>query len=252
MDKKDESCSFKVMPPWPRNWGELRDLSIDKLSLLVERAKSGLELMDFELPSRPRMISSEERAEQQAARHQERTETGNVKELSETGIRKAAEGRTGIRRTARVDATMVAKRAGLGSMLLNIFQIEHLPQAPKKSSRRYLFLCIEKTGRWAYAELNQSRSAKAATGFLNNLVVNAPFSVKVIHSDFDTAFSASFTQACMRHGIYFQQEVPRATVQAGMIERLCRHIIQGLQAAGTKFNSGENFEKAIRKIVAKF
>lgn len=190
--------------------------------------------------------------ELQAARHLKRTETVNVKDLSEAGIRKAAKGRTGIQRTARVDATMMAKRPGLGSVLLDIFQIEQLPRAPKESSRRYLFLGIEGTDRWAYSELHQSRSAKAAVAFLNNLVANAPFGVKVVHSDFDTAFSAHFIQACMRHDIDLQQAVPRASVQAGMTERLYRHIIQGLQAAGTKFNSDENFEKAIRKIVAKF
>jgi transposase-like protein len=53
--------------------------------------------------------------------------------------------------------------------------IKYLPQMPDESSRRYLFVVIDRASRWVYLELKKSKSSTAATSFLERVVAKAPF-----------------------------------------------------------------------------
>ncbi len=132
--------------------------------------------------------------------------------------------------------------------------IKYLPQMPDETSRRYLFVAIDRASRWVYLELRRSKSAKAANAFLDRLVVKAPFKIHKMLTDNDKAFTDRFTtagerkptgnhlfdKACSKHKIEHRLIPPRRPQTNGMVERFNGRISDVL--ATTRFDSGADLE----------
>jgi transposase InsO family protein len=135
--------------------------------------------------------------------------------------------------------------------------IKYLPQMPDETSRRYLFVAIDRATRWVYLELRRSKSAQAAKGFLNRLVAKAPFVIRKMLTDNDKAFTDRFStagerkptgnhvfdKACVHHGIEHRLIPPRRPQTNGMVERFNGRISEVL--ATTRFDSAENLEQTL-------
>nr|WP_028585111.1 IS481 family transposase [Desulfogranum mediterraneum] len=72
--------------------------------------------------------------------------------------------------------------------------IEHLPQMPDETIRKYLFAAIDRATRWTYMETISKKSAKSAEGFLKNLIKVAPFVISKILTDNGREFTDRFAQ----------------------------------------------------------
>jgi len=126
---------------------------------------------------------------------------------------------------------------------------KYLPQMPDESSRRYLFVAIDRASRWVYLELHDDKSANAAKGFLKRLVAKAPFKIVKLLTDNDKAFTDRFTAGgerkptgehlfdleCARHSIEHRLIKPRTPQTNGMVERFNGRIAEIL--ATTRFDS---------------
>lgn len=137
--------------------------------------------------------------------------------------------------------------------------IKYLPQMQDETSRRYLFVAIDRASRWVYLELRRSKSAKAATGFLRRLVAKAPFVIRKLLTDNDKAFTDRFTtagerkptgnhlfdKACSEHNIEHRLIPPRRPQTNGMVERFNGRISEVL--ATTRFDSSNDLEETLRR-----
>lgn len=135
--------------------------------------------------------------------------------------------------------------------------IKYLPQMPDETSRRYLFVAIDRASRWVYLELRKTKSAQAAKGFLNRLVAKAPFVIRKLLTDNDKAFTDRFSvggerkptgkhvfdKTCVQHGIEHRLIPPRRPQTNGMVERFNGRISDVL--ATTRFESAENLEQTM-------
>jgi transposase InsO family protein len=132
--------------------------------------------------------------------------------------------------------------------------IKYLPQMPDETSRRYLFVAIDRASRWVYLELRKSKSAQAAKGFLERLVAKAPFKIHKMLTDNDKAFTDRFStagerkptgnhlfdKACLKHNIEHRLIPPRHPQTNGMVERFNGRISDVL--ATTRFDSAADLE----------
>ena len=132
--------------------------------------------------------------------------------------------------------------------------IKYLPQMPDESSRRYLFVAIDRASRWVYLELKNSKSSNAATSFLKHVVAKAPFRISKLLTDNDKAFTDRFSAAgerkptgehifdkeCTAHQIEHRLIPPRHPQTNGMVERFNGRISEVL--ATTRFDSSQDLE----------
>ncbi len=135
--------------------------------------------------------------------------------------------------------------------------IKYLPQMPDESSRRYLFVAIDRASRWVYLELKRSKSSKAATSFLGNVVAKAPFKISKLLTDNDKAFTDRFSAAgerkptgnhvfdkiCEEHRIEHRLIPPRHPQTNGMVERFNGRISEVL--ATTRFDCSQDLETTL-------
>ena len=71
--------------------------------------------------------------------------------------------------------------------------IKHLPQMADESSRRYLFVAIDRATQWVTLKIREDKSARSARTFLNKLIQAAPFKVQKVLTDCDKAFTDRFS-----------------------------------------------------------
>ncbi len=135
--------------------------------------------------------------------------------------------------------------------------IKYLPQMPDESSRRYLFVAIDRASRWVYLELKRSKSSKAATSFLSSVVAKAPFKITKLLTDNDKAFTDRFSAAgerkptgnhvfdkvCAEHNIEHRLIPPRHPQTNGMVERFNGRISEVL--ATTRFDCSQDLEATL-------
>lgn len=135
--------------------------------------------------------------------------------------------------------------------------IKYLPQMPDESSRRYLFVAIDRASRWVYLELKRSKSSKAATSFLSRVVAKAPFKITKLLTDNDKAFTDRFSAAgerkptgnhvfdkvCAEHNIEHRLIPPRHPQTNGMVERFNGRISEVL--ATTRFDCAQDLEATL-------
>ena len=110
--------------------------------------------------------------------------------------------------------------------------IKYLPQMPDETSRRYLFVAIDRATRWVYFRTYRNQSQTSSTDFVRRLTRAAPMVIKTVLTDngsqFTDRFTAPGTQAsghhafdveCTAHAIDHRLCPPRHPQTNGMVER---------------------------------
>ena len=140
--------------------------------------------------------------------------------------------------------------------------VKYLPQMPDEDARRYLFAAIDRATRWVYVEILPEKSAACAQGFLERLLVAAPFKVAKVLTDngkeFTDRFCATgqreptgghpFDRTCAAHAVEHRLVKPRTPQTNGMAERFNGRIAEVL--ATRRFLSGEHLEDTLTRYVA--
>ena len=103
----------------------------------------------------------------------------------------------------------------------------------------YLFVAIDRTSKFAYAEVHETSERSIATAFLNNLVTAVPYKIHIVLTDNDSQFCHPpryrsgptaqyvrhmFGRGCARHGIEHRLTKPKHPWTNGQVERRNRTI----------------------------
>jgi transposase InsO family protein len=137
--------------------------------------------------------------------------------------------------------------------------VKYLPQMPDETSRKYLFVAIDRATRWVYMEIRATKTAATAQGFLKNLIQKAPFVISKLLTDngkeFTDRFCATgqrkptgnhvFDKVCATHGIEHRLIKPRHPQTNGMVERFNGRIEDIL--GQTRFNSASHLKDSLLK-----
>ncbi len=122
--------------------------------------------------------------------------------------------------------------------------VKHLPRMQDESSRRYLFVAIDRASRWVYLEVLPKKSARHACGFLKRLIAQAPFRITRVLTDNGKEFTDRFTvngerrptgnhpfdKLCRAEGIDHRLTPPRHPQTNGMVERFNGRVSEVLQS----------------------
>jgi len=133
---------------------------------------------------------------------------------------------------------------------------KYLPQMPDETSRRYLFVAIDRATRWVYLELRPEKTVRAAQGFLKRVLARVPFKVHRILTDNDKAFTDRlskrapsgehpFDRLCTEAGAEHRLIPVRHPQTNGMVERFNGRISEVL--ATHHFNSALALEQTLQR-----
>jgi transposase InsO family protein len=111
--------------------------------------------------------------------------------------------------------------------------IKYLPRMPDETSRRYLFVAIDRASRWVFLHIYDDRSEESSLDFLKRLQAACPIHIRTILTDNGTQFTDRFTsrqkqpsgnhvfdRACASAQIDHRLIPPRHPQTNGMVERL--------------------------------
>ena len=136
--------------------------------------------------------------------------------------------------------------------------VKYLPKMRDESSRRYLFVAIDRASRWVYLEIMPDKSACSAARFLKKLKKAAPFKISKVLTDngkeFTDRFDVNgertptgkhlFDVGCKQHKIEHRLIKPRHPQTNGMVERFNGRIEEVLTQ--TRFADGKELETTIK------
>ena len=133
---------------------------------------------------------------------------------------------------------------------------KYLPQMPDETSRRYLFVAIDRATRWVYLELRPEKTVRAAKSFLKRVLAKVPFKVHRILTDNDQAFTDRlskraptgqhpFDQLCTEAGAEHRLIPVRRPQTNGMVERFNGRI--GEVLATHRFDSALALEQTLQR-----
>src|SRR5665213_781835 len=138
--------------------------------------------------------------------------------------------------------------------------IKYLPQMADETSRRYLFVAIDRATRWVYVRIYADQSEKSSTDFLRRLQGAAPMKIEKLLTDNGSQFTDRFTakgkepsgthafdRQCAALGIEHRLIKPRHPQTNGMVERFNGRISDVL--ATTRFRSREDLQTTIERYV---
>ena len=140
--------------------------------------------------------------------------------------------------------------------------VKYLPQMQDESSRRYLFVAIDRATRWVYVALKANKTAASAQSFLKALHKACPIKIHKLLTDngkefTDRLFASrerqpsgnhEFDQLCDELGIEHRLTKPRTPRTNGMVERFNGRIADVLKTH--RFNSREDMEQTLLRYVA--
>jgi transposase InsO family protein len=140
--------------------------------------------------------------------------------------------------------------------------VKYLPQMPDETSRRYLFVAIDRATRWVFVQIKSHKTAAAARAFLNALHKACPIKMQKILTDngkefTDRLFASrerqatgnhEFDQLCQALNIEHRLTKPRTPRTNGMVERFNGRIADVLKTH--RFTSGEDLEQTLMRYVA--
>ena len=134
--------------------------------------------------------------------------------------------------------------------------INYLPQMPNETSRRYLFVAIDRATRWMYMHIYGDMLNQSSVDFLRHLKLDSPIKISKILTDngsqFTDCFSTkdkkssddhAFDQACTSMAIEHRLVPPQHPQTDGMVERFNGRINELLQQ--TWFDSRADLEKTL-------
>ena len=140
--------------------------------------------------------------------------------------------------------------------------VKYLPQMPDETSRRYLFVAIDRATRWVFVQIKSHKTAAAAHSFLNALHKACPIKMQKILTDngkefTDRLFASrerqatgnhEFDQLCQALSIEHRLTKPRTPRTNGMVERFNGRIAGVLTTH--RFTSGEDLAQTLMRYVA--
>jgi len=139
--------------------------------------------------------------------------------------------------------------------------IKYLPQMKDETTRRYLFVAIDRATRWVYVAIKNSKSAGNARRFLKSLHSACPIKIKKILTDngkefTDRLFASrerkatgnhEFDLLCTELGIEHRLTKPRTPQTNGMVERFNGRISDVLKSH--HFRSSEELAQTLLRYV---
>lgn len=140
--------------------------------------------------------------------------------------------------------------------------VMYLPPMQDESSRRYLFVAIDRTTRWVFVQFKTNKTAASAKVFLNVLHKACPIKINKLLTDngkefTDRLFASrerepsgehEFDQLCQELGIEHRLTKPRTPRTNGMVERFNGRIANVLKTY--RFNSREDMQQTLQRYVA--
>lgn len=141
--------------------------------------------------------------------------------------------------------------------------VKYLPQMADESSRRYLFVAIDRATRWVFVALYRHKSAANARRFLAALHKACPLHITRLLTDNGKEFTDrlfargdaraptgqhEFDQLCEVLGIEHRLTRPRHPQTNGMVERFNGRISDVLKSH--HFNSAQDLEQTLLRYVA--
>ena len=110
--------------------------------------------------------------------------------------------------------------------------IKYLPQMPDETSRRYLFVAIDRATRWVFLHIYGDMTDKSSVDFLRRLKLASPIKIIKLLTDNGSQFTDRFTtkdrkpsgqhafdKVCTAMGIEHRLAPPRHPQTNGMVER---------------------------------
>jgi len=136
--------------------------------------------------------------------------------------------------------------------------IKYLPQMPDETSRRYLFVAIDRATRWVFLRVYDDQSQTSSVDFLQRLHAAAPMKIVKILTNNGSQFTDRFTckakepsgehafdQACQTYAIEHRLIPPRHPQTNGMVERFNGRISELVQQ--TRFRSSRELEATLMR-----
>jgi len=141
--------------------------------------------------------------------------------------------------------------------------IKYLPQMPDESSRRYLFVAIDRASRWVFLRVYDDQSEVSSTDFLRRLKQAAAFKITKILTDNGSQFTDRFTskdktptgrhafdQHCQAQGIEHRLAPLRHPQTNGMVERFNGRISEIVKQ--TRFTSAAELEATLTNYLSTY
>lgn len=138
--------------------------------------------------------------------------------------------------------------------------VKYLPQMPDETSRRYLFVAIDRATRWVFVQIKSHKTAAAAKAFLAALQKASPCHIRTLLTDNGSEFTDrlfnkqkqpsgehEFDQLCTELGIEHRLTRPRTPQTNGMVERFNGRISEVL--ATHRFDSAEDLAQTLTRYV---
>jgi transposase InsO family protein len=134
--------------------------------------------------------------------------------------------------------------------------IKYLPQMPDETSRRYLFVAIDRATRWVFVRVYDDQSNVSSTDFLRQVHQHAPMKISKILTDNGTQFTDRFTsqtglptarhafdKLCAKLNIQHRLIPPRHPQTNGMVERFNGRVSELLRQ--TRFVNGNELVSSL-------
>ena len=141
--------------------------------------------------------------------------------------------------------------------------IKYLPQMPDETSRRYLFVAIDRATRWVYLRIYRDQSESSSSDFLRRLKQAAPMTISHVLTDNGSQFTDRFTskskmpsgghvfdRTCTSLGIEHRLCPPRHPQTNGLVERFNGRIADLLKQ--TRFASAAELETTLQHYLATY
>jgi transposase InsO family protein len=139
--------------------------------------------------------------------------------------------------------------------------VKYLPQMSDETSRRYLFVAIDRATRWVFIRIFKAKTAANARRFLRDLERACPIRIRTILTDNGKEFTDrlfglrkraatgehEFDKLCAEFGIEHRLTPPKSPQTNGMVERFNGRIEEVLQSH--HFRSGEELETTLHSYV---
>lgn len=139
--------------------------------------------------------------------------------------------------------------------------VKYLPQMEDQTSRRYLFVAIDRATRWVFIRIYNNKTAANARRFLRDLERACPIRIRTILTDNGKEFTDrlfglrkriatgkhEFDRLCTELNIEHRLTPPRSPQTNGMVERFNGRIEDVLQSH--HFRSGEELDATLHRYV---
>ena len=145
--------------------------------------------------------------------------------------------RHGISRLPDLDGAKPTKKK-FKAYPIGYFQVD-IAEVRTEEGKLYLFVAIDRTSKFAYAELLDTSERSIATAFLNNLVTTVSYKIHIVLTDNRSQFCHPpryrngptahygrhmFGGSCDRHGIEHRMTKPKHPWTNGQVERMNRTL----------------------------